>query len=255
MSLLVWKGPTNGLVMTPDSPKFVYTDRVRVTDIYMGPQSLCAANMLPRGTFGSGFRGGWVVNQCTMDTMRGTIGKLTFEWEAGGGGATQPLPVGSFSLKPQELYPKIERAACFAGITYATVNAAYLALNSATNSGGTQIATSTALAGWVTDPTQLTLANNLVAKLLMGEDTFYLAGWRYTYEVYSYSPPYISRGGVPGTPGGPLAGALPSGVSWLRLADDCDPAGVAGSMYKLTVTWLGGPVYGGVGYWDSDVYV
>jgi hypothetical protein len=41
----------------------------------------------------------------------------------------------------------------------------------------------------------------------------------------------------------------------LRLADDEDPSGCPGSMYKLTVTWLGAPVYNGIGYWDSDVYV
>lgn len=255
MSLVVWKGPTNGLVMSPDSPKLVYGDRVRATDIYMAPQSVCAANMLPRGTFGSGFRAGWVVNQCTVDTMRGMIGRLTIEWEAGGSGASQPLPVGSFSLKPQELYPKIERASCFNGITAATLNAVYCSISSATNASGSQIATSSFLATNVTDPTQLALAENLQSKLMAGEETFYLAGWRYTYEVYSYTAPTISRGGVPGTPGGPMAGDLPSNVAWLRLADDLDPAGVNGSMYKLTVSWLGGPIWGGTGYWDSDVYV
>jgi hypothetical protein len=125
----------------------------------------------------------------------------------------------------------------------------------ATNSGGTPIVSDTFLTDNITDSTQLAMAQNLVAKWLKGEETFYLAGWRYTYEVFSYTAPTINRGGVPGTPGGPLASHLPSGVSWLRLADDLDPSGVAGSAYKLTVTWLGGPIYGGVGYWDSDVYV
>jgi len=255
MSLLAWRGPTNALILAPNSPKFQYTDRVRITDIYMGPQWLCVANMLARGTFGTGFRSGWVVNQCTTDTQRGTIGTLTIEWEAGGAYATQPLPIGNFSLKPQELYPKIERAACFSGITFKTLNIAHNAIDLATNSTGVPLVTDTFLTDNISDPTQLSLAQNLVAKWQKGEETFYLAGWRYTYEVYSYTAPTVNRGGVPGTPGGPLSAVLPTGVSWLRLADDLDPAGVAGSMYKLNVCWLGGPVYSGTGYWDSDVYV
>ena len=255
MSLVKWFGPTNSLVMAPNSPKLSMTDRVRETVIYMGQQSYLAGNVIARGTFGSGMYAGFVCNQCVLDTSRGDVGTLTIDWEAGGASATQPLPSGSYSLKPQELYPKIERAACFQGITAATINAADNYIHSALNSSGSQIVSSSSLSTWVTDPTQLTLANNLVSKWLKGEETFYLAGWRYTYEVFSYTAPTINRGGVPGSPGGPLYSSLPSGVSWLRLADDLEPAGTPGSMYKLTVTWLGGPIYGGVGYWDTDVYV
>jgi len=38
--------------------------------------------------------------------------------------------------------------------------------------------------------------------------------------------------------------------SWLRLADSLNHAGVNGSMYKITRTWVGGPA----GYWDPDLY-
>lgn len=253
MSLIKWFGPTNGLVLTPDSPRLTYNDRVRATDIYMGQQSVCAANMLPRGALGSGARVGWVVNQCTMETMRGGIGRLTYEWEAGGTSAI-PLPSGSFSLKPQELYPKIERASCFNGITAATVNVVYNALQGVVDAAGNAHGGEALIYDNVTDPTQLTLALNLLAKLVKGEESFYLAGWRYVYEVFSYTVPTLSKGGTPGTPGGPLSENLPSNVAWLRLADDLDPAGVNGSLYRLTVSWLGGPIWGGVGYWDSDVY-
>lgn len=254
-TLLQWRGPTNALVMAGNSPKLGYTDRVRATDIYMGRQSVCAANMLARGTFGSGFRAGWVVNQCTVDTQRGDIGTLTIEWEAGGASATQPLPIGNFSLKPQELYPKLERASIFAGMTLSTLNICKNAIDSATDSTGKPIGGDQYLTNNITDPTQLALAQNLCAKWVKGEETYYLAGWRYTYEVYSYTAPTVNRGGIPGTPGGPLAGNLPANVSWLRLADDLDPAGVPGSMYKLNITWLGGPIYNGTGYWDTDIYV
>ena len=257
-NLVKWFGPTNAMVMAPNSPKLQLTDRSRETVIYVGKQSYLATQLVPRGAYGGGMYAGFVCNQCTLDTSRGDVGMLTIDWEAGGASATQPLPEGGFSLKPQELYPKIERANCFqypTPITFKTLNICHCALEMATNSGGTPIVSDTFLTDNITDSTQLAMAQNLVAKWLKGEETFYLAGWRYTYEVFSYTAPTINRGGVPGTPGGPLASHLPSGVSWLRLADDLDPSGVAGSAYKLTVTWLGGPIYGGVGYWDSDVYV
>ncbi len=264
MALKLWYGPTNALVLASDTGGCSATDRIRATDISYGTYAWCAFNQLARGTFGSGGRTGWVVNQSTLSRQRGGVGKLVTEWEAGGSYATNPLPVGNFSLKPQELYPKIERAGCFAGITAMTCNIVYNALYTATTASGSMLGGEASLTTNIVDgsngytagtaPVQLALAQLLLAKLLRGEETFYLAGWRYTYEVYSYSSPSVSRGGVPATPGGPLAGHLPSGVSWLRLADDLDPAGVAGSMYKLNVTFLGGPVVGGIGFWDTDVY-
>ena len=258
MSLKIWRGPTNALVMAPESPTLVYTDRVRATDIYMGVQSVCAANMLSRGTFGSGIRSGWVLNQCTLTTSRGNVGRLVYEWEAGGSSATQPLPTGDFSLDPQELYPKVERNAYFQGtsgvyggpttpITLDTIALVYSALYNETETG--RASAGAALAA-ITDADQLALATKLLLKLRNGEETYYVAGWRYWYETYSYSLPTVSRGAVVVTPGGPLAGHLPSGVSWLRLADNLTPAGVNGSMYKLRVNCLGGPG----GHWDTDLY-
>lgn len=271
MALKLWRGTTL-LFGGVDTGTLVAGDRVRFTDVLYGPISLCYASQPPRGAFGtSNFnsiginRTGWVVNQSTVSNQRGGIGKLTIEWEAGGAYATMALPVGNFSLKPQELYPKIERAGCFAGITAMTLNIVYNAVYSATNSSGNMLGGESLLTTQIADtkngynsttaPVQLALAQKLLGKLLKGEETFYLAGWRYTYEEFSYTRPTVSNGGIIGTPGGPLAGGLPSGVAWLRLADDLDPAGVAGSMYKLNVNWLGGPVFGGVGYWDTDVYV
>jgi hypothetical protein len=268
MSLIKWKGPTNALVFAKNSPTLEYGDRVRATDIYMGPQNLCAASMLARGTFGNGFRLGWVVNQCSCTNDRGGIGTLTIQWEAGGAYADQPLPVGDFDLSPEELYPKIERSAAFQSpnpITFTTLNISKCAVDLATNASGSPLVGADFLTKNIANGVngydsanaaiQLPLAQNLVAKWLRGEETYYLAGWRYWYEVYSYAAPTVSKGGITGTPGGPLAAALPSGVSWLRLADKVTPAGVNGSMFKNTISWLGGPQIGGVGYWDSDIYV
>jgi hypothetical protein len=275
MSLLIWKGPTNALAFAPTSPTLTYGDRVKAVDVYRGQQALCAASMLARGTFGTGFRTGYVVNQCTCTNERGSIGTLTIEWEAGGASAIQPLPVGDYILAPQEIYPKIERNTYFDGILPQIVRAAYCCLYQATNFDGSMInndyvintaaglkvvtpATATAPAVYSTpttdQATQISLANNLLLKLMRGEETFYIAGWRYTYWYYSYTIPTLSIGARIATPGGPLAGNLPSNTVWLRLADNCEPAGVNGSMYKVTSTFLGGPIYGGIGYWDPNLY-
>lgn len=256
MSLLIWKGPTNALVYQPTAPRLEYSDRVKSIDIYAGPQVLCAGSMLARGTFGTFTRAGWVVTQCTCDTLRGTIGLLTITWEAGGSVADQPLPVGDFSLEPQELYPKVERNPFFSGIEADTVSAVYNCLY-AFNQTGANSANSI-INTRVTGPLdngnaagpQTTFANELLAMLQRGEESYYIAGYRYSYESYSYTRPSLSTGGFTGTPAGPLSGALPPNIAWLRLADKEDPAGVNGSMYKLTVNWLGGPN----GFWDPNLY-
>jgi hypothetical protein len=259
-NLKIWKGNTL-LFSGAETGTLTAGDRVRFSDILYGPLALCYASQPPRGAFGSGnFNGiginrtGWVVNQSVVTNLKAGIGKLSIEWEAGGAYATMALPVGDFSLTPQELYPKIERAGCFVGITFATLNVCYNCLYLATNSSGSPLVSSTFLTDKISDPTQLALAQNLVSKLLKGEETFYLAGWRYTYTYFSYTVPALSAGGIIRKPGGPLGGSLPAGVAWLRLADTMEPAGVNGSMYKITVAFIGGPTMGGVNYWDADVY-
>ena len=254
----IWKGPTNALVIQPNSPSLEYGDRVRCTDIYKGPQNLCAISMLARGTYGTGFRTGWVVNKSSVQTGPGRVGTLTVEWEAGGSYANQPLPVGDYMLEPQEMYPRIERAGVFqypTPITFATLNVCRNCVDLATTSTGTPIVTATWLTDHITDATQLALAQNLVSKWIRGAETFYLTAWKYTFTYFSYTVPTLNKGGIIVTPGGPLAGSLPSGLSWLRLADRLEPAGVNGSMNKITCSFLGGPTLGGVGYWDTDVYV
>ena len=261
--MIIWKGPTNGLVMQPNSPALTYGDRVKAVDIYKGPQNLCAANMIPRGAFGTGFRAGWVCTQSAVATDRGLIGTLTIEWEAGGAGAIQPLPTGTFGLEPQELNPRVERAGCFSGMLPETLNIC-LNMIQGSNPTGAPALTLNSLPNNVIfgagNPTpdqakQLALAQKLVQKLAFGEETFYLAGWRYTFEIYSYTEPSLNQGGfaLPGNPPGPLS-RFPTACSWLRLADKLEPAGVNGSMFKLTECYLGQPLYNGTGKWDSDIY-
>jgi hypothetical protein len=100
-----------------------------------------------------------------------------------------------------------------------------------------------------TPGTQSAFFYSLLGKLQKGEESYYLTGYRYSYEIFSYTEPTLTDGGIIGTPGGPVS-ALPADMAWLRLADKLEPAGVNGSMYKQTINWLGGPN----GYWDSDLY-
>jgi len=253
MSHILWSGTTL-LFGGSDSGALSAGDRIRLTDSLHGPLNLCYASQPPRGAFGSfNFNGtgidrsGWVVNQSEVTNLRGGIGKLVIQWEAGGSAATAALPTGGFNLQPQELNPKIERSHFFNGITYQTIQTVYAALYSQTQTGSADAYNK--LQG-ISDSTQLNLGNKLLAKLTNGLETYYLAGWRYSYEAFSYVPPALALGGVTGTPGGPLASYLPAGVSWLRLADSLETAGVNGSMYKCNVTWLGGPT----GHWDADIY-
>jgi hypothetical protein len=255
--LLVWKGPTNALVEIADSGQVVVTDRTRYTRIYKGTYVLCVQSQPARGTFGTGALAGWVVNQSTVTQERGTIGKLSIEWEAGGAYATSPLPIGEPHLEPQELYPKIERNAYFQGssgisgapttpIAYTTIQLAYNALYNSQQAGSS----AAWQAGSNLSGDQLLHFNELLAKLQQGEETYYLAGWRYSYELFSYTFPTIFRGAFIQQPGGPFSNVLPAGTSWLRLADNVVPAGVNGSMWKLTLNYVGGPN----GHWDPDIY-
>lgn len=269
MSNPTWLGPANALVRQPNSPKFTFGDRVKCTDTYRGPQWLAVSSMLARGTFGTGDRLGWVVNQSTVDTERGAIGVLTIEWEAGGAASIMPLPIGDCWIESQEQYPRIERNKYFAALKPFPASVAFNAFQFVTPLGTDQnpfvieLFGAPAKAGppavaavppILTDPTQLALAQALYRKLMKGMETFYLASWRYVDIIYSYILPDLNNGGIIQSPNGiGKINIADNTISWLRLADNPIPAGVNGSMWKITRTWLGGPA-NHANYWDPDIY-
>ena len=258
MSLVQWIG-ANALAFASNSPKFDWGDRCKVTDIYHGPQPLCASSMLARGTFGTGARAGYVVNQCTCINLRGTIGELTIEWEAGGASATVPLPSGECELSPQEFYPKVERNAYFTNqgagfallpqdiaLAYAAMhaNTPYAQANALNELAQRAASANQAIAA------SATLGQSLAAMLQKGEETYYQAGFRFTWTFFTYVLPGLNLGGIIQSPNGIAPVSVPSTVSWLRLADSFESAGVNGSMWRITYTWLGGQN----GYWDPLLY-
>jgi hypothetical protein len=246
MGTPIWKG-TTALSFQVESGTLVLSDRSTYVDIYRGPYIAAYDGLLARGTFGTAARLGWVVTSSKVESEKGGVGKLTINWEAGGTYAWPPLPCDEFTLAALELYPSIERAGYFNGITAVTA-----ALAKACGTGSTAMARAAAYdqITLISDPTQQALGLSLAAKYSRGEETFYLAGWRYVWTSYSYSLPSTTLGAMIQAPLGPLYGYFSGSISFLRLADDLQSAGVNGSCFKVSRTWLGAPD----GYWDSDIY-
>jgi hypothetical protein len=93
--------------------------------------------------------------------------------------------------------------------------------------------------------------------LRQGIETYYLAGFKYTWKHHTFilDTSLLDVGGhIDVAPtGGPLAGTMDFGgeqIDWLRLADFPEPVGVNGSCYRISSTWLGGPA----GHWDAVLY-
>jgi len=261
----------SALVAAPDTGDISVSDRIVLTDIYKGTYTTARANILIRGTYGSGSRLGWVVTSSRLDSERGRIGKLTINWEPGGPDADPSfLPLDDFDTQPVELYPKAERHPNFSSlptgpITPRTISLAYQYARGASDqyrSGGLdQINGLPTYYGGALGTDQKDYALALALTLLRGEESYYLAGLKYQHVWHSFSlPPYtttepapddhLTRGGFVQNPRGPLVGGFPPNMQWLRLADAPQCIGANGSCYKITSTWIGAPD----GHWDSIFY-
>jgi hypothetical protein len=258
-----WVGATSP-VITPESGNFIAGERAQWRQVWEGTYASCKAAMKPRGYFGTALDGygmlGWVVTNCELVSVRGARGKLTITWDPGGSDAWVALPCDDFNVETIELYPRIERHKLFnqtstgsgsmADITLPMLSLCYASVHG--HSAEARAAAYAQINGYA-DADQKDLGTVLVDKLRKGEETFYLAGFKYIWWYFSYALPSLSDGGVIQAPYGPgtVPTALPAGLSWLRLADSMSNAGVNGSMFKVTRTFLGGPA----GHWDTDLYV
>src|SRR5216684_1617553 len=128
----IWRGSL-GLEFQPDSGAIILAERVSTTDIYRAPYSTCESQLLRRGTYGTGFRLGWVVTSSKVESERGGIGKLTVNWETGGPSANAAwLPLEEFDSAAFELYPRAERNPFFSGIGEDAISLAHQAVFGAT---------------------------------------------------------------------------------------------------------------------------
>jgi hypothetical protein len=127
-------------------------------------------------------------------------------------------------------------------------------------------------------------AHELANKLMRGEETFYLPGFRVTWSRYFSLPEQLSPGGYIEDP---VDGGLPvqfwsdtgddrgnniftslaaslapqfftSGISWLRMSDTIE---YSRTWFRVTHSWVGGPAGGEnvnkffyFGHWDTDIY-
>ena len=246
------------LYQQPESGRITSSDRIRLTDTYKcyRDMSLTIPN---RGTLGTGSRSGWVVSDATFAPERGQIAKYEINWEAGGPNCGLTPPATEVKLDNQELYPSVTRNKYFQDADGKfLLQGPDLALAQATVHGSTQYMRQNAmdqLNGRAANPANnpsATLGVALAQMLQNGEETFYLAGWRYSVVSYSFTAPSTTLGGiiqVP-TPQPSYYGYFSTAVSWLRLADNLESVGPINSMWKLAQTWLGGPM----GHWNPLLY-
>lgn len=257
MPTITWKGKpslfTAGvntvLVEQPNSPKYSFKNNSAVcTRRYKGLHSLCISSMPALGTVGTGDMSGWIVTGVDINREPRQIGELIVEWgvspNGGASGTGLVLPSDEIGLMPFEINPNVERHPFFNDLTQEEREIVRGWVAAPT------VAARTSEAAKIVGKPHQALAQNLAAKLFKGIETYYFAGWTYTWTTYSFSlPSTMDSGSYIDTPGGPLASLLASNteIDWLREADSLDPGTYP---YKKTKTWVGASN----GHWDSDLY-
>jgi hypothetical protein len=264
---IIWR-PGGFLVRQYSGPSLKLADRVTNSDLYRGPIGLCWSGALLRGTFGTGFRLGWVVTSSEVKWERLNIGTLTINWEVGGPWAPDYLrPLDDWREEVVELFPKVERNKHLYGMSYpgvagdkidvGTIALCYQAVHGGSAQARADAKTAIlSMADRVTAPPagttwvdQADWGIVLLDWLQNGHESYYLAGLKHTYIRHYYTMPTTYLGGFIQSPQwGPRAGDTV--LSWLRLADAVEPVGVNGSAFKVSSTWLGGPG----GHWDEVLY-
>lgn len=180
-------------------------------------------------------------------------------------------PPPSFRLEVIELNPALEKHPRYAFLT-ATERQL---VNNAASAGNilSQEAMKSAVST-ITDATHKEAALELLTKRVIGEDTFYLPGFRICFSEYFWHTVELHPGGVIQDP--ILDGGIPpyfwdpswpdigtgsvfdrcylynpqfysEGISWLRMADDYE---WERTWFKVTHTWQGAPY----AHWDADLY-
>jgi hypothetical protein len=228
---------------TPDGQDYTLDIKSRYTEKFSGP----FVNLYAAGLWGVYNRGvvsdGWIINNARLQKQKGGIGILTINWES-----IDNVPYDEWSVTPEDLQPHVERHPNYSSLLPADFAAIQQALLAASTGA---LATGINNFAGTSNPT---LVAALYGKMRNGMETYYLAGARYTWTSY-FLPgdlPTPNEGGVTQTPGGPSGFVLPSGFTWLRLADDYGMAlySPLGGITKLTRHWIGAPS----GFWDTAIY-
>ena len=231
------------LVEQPDSGKLDLGDALTYQQIFKcQPYSyaLSSGLLFPKGTAGSGATAGMIVRTTSVRKERGNIGVLEINWAAHTGAAAWTLPPDRYGCKPMDLNPRIESHRMYNGLTDQEFDQVRAANNAGSYSERTEAAKK------ITTP----LATALLAKLRQGCESYYLPAFEYTWTFASFTAPTLNRGGYIESPGGPLAGNLPGGQTWLRKADELE---YNDWFFRITRTWIGAPA-DDKHFWDRDLY-
>jgi len=236
------------LVEAPESPSYkIGEGGIFKTLVYHGTYAQCVASIVYRGWLGTGDNVGYIVDSCSITRDKGERGRLEIVfklWGPADGGEGIQLPADEVELSPVDASPRIERHPYWGPDEW--------------NLDATDIRETLDLLQKSYSPTAegrqereddyaflLSGQKDLYDKISRGQEVYYFANWQYVWTEYSWTLPSLADGGVTETPGGPLAGALGSDLTWLRLADQLR---VQNGAYAVTHTWLGAPE------WDSDLY-
>ena len=231
------KGATGVLTEAPDSPVIKRGVRSTITRTWVGIYSVCEAVTWYKGDAGSGAESGYQVAEVTITKERGNAGKVVVVWESGGSGSGQPLPLDEIAVAPTNLQPRTARHPLYSSLSAADLQKVEDAVLKQTS---TERDAAYAALG--------STGKQLVDKLRLGNESYYLASLRYSWATHSYSIPTTTRGGyVESISGTPLSGYFVSGISWLREADDLQ---YSNGIWRRTRSWLGAAD----GHWDSDLY-
>ena len=234
-----------------------------------------------------------------VDYLRGDAAMQTVTAE----GVSFNVPPDEFDIEVLEFNPALQKHPRYAGLNQKGTSpsgTAYQAwqlvaiiqqavsqqLNNANLTLMSEFDTLTGGTGLSTDPVLNQAGHELYNKLLKGEETFYLAGFRVRYSTFNFYPQNVDPGGriedpvnsgaLPyyfwsndgtGSPSSNIFTALASavspqfyahGLSWLREADS---QSYQRTWFRKTQSWIGGPAGGPfpngftfTGHWDTDVY-
>lgn len=201
------------------------------------------------------------------------------------------LPPDEFHVEVVEFNPALQKHPRYAGLGASKLLTMTQRILYASNTAQqtvalTQIDTDFPPPDPVTNPRtdKNACAHELANKLMRGEETFYLPGFRVSWTRYFALPQLMNPGGYIEDP---VDGGLPSyfwsndqtptgnnifeflaasvapqfftsGISWLRLSDTQE---YSRTWFRITHSWLGGPAGGNnvngfyfFGHWDTDIY-
>lgn len=233
----IWNPALNALVEEPGSPRWVFGERFTCTRVFQAGYTLCLNSAPMRGALGTGEMAGYSVAQATVERQRGSLGRLTIEYETLG----QPvqggqLPPTQETIELGQLEQAIEKHPRYASFTVENLEDIRTVVNTSKKNEENADA-KTRISGNA-------LAMELVEKLRRGNTYFSL--WTPTVRIISFfwnAPSGLTMGGFREQP--PSTQITPPVGEYVRGGDSLS---FNGSLWQLTRTWIGAPQF------DGDIY-